>query len=303
MLRTRTTAFDSGFGLVVVAALLWGTLGTAGSEISRTSGMSSAEISSIRLVIGGVILLTIAMWSGELRRVQWTRAATSRVAITSVLTAIYAIAFLEAIEHLGVASGTVVTLGVGPILVLLEAILGGRGRPLGSAIVGSIMSIVGLVLVCGPEALLLGADSRSVVGAAYALICGIGFAAMTAVNRRPIEHLGPITLVGLTFCGSGLLAISAVALESTGDVRLTQASIVWILFISIVPTALGYVAYFAGLARGVPASSALISTLLELVSAASLAVLLLHESIGTMTAAGSALIIGAAVVMRPKTNG
>jgi drug/metabolite transporter, DME family len=204
---------------------------------------------------------------------------------------------------LGVASGTVVTLAVGPILVLLATILGGRGRPLVSAIVGSIMSLGGLVLVCGPEALLLGADSRSVVGVAYAFICGIGFAGMTAVNRRPIEHLGPITLVGLTFCGSGLLAMSAVALEPTSDVRLTEASIAWFLFISIVPTALGYVAYFAGLARGVPASSALISTLLELVSAASLAVLVLHESIGIMTAAGSALIVGAAIVMRPKTYG
>ena len=300
--KRRAQTVDPSYGLVVLGALLWGTLGTAGSELARTSGMSSAEISSWRLSIGGVILLAIATWTGELRRVPRTWVAASRVAFTSVMTAVCAITFLEAIERLGVASATVVALGLGPVFILLASPLRGQKVPLGSSVAGSIMALGGLVLVCGPDAFAFGADSESIVGVAYGLVCGAAFAGMTMINRRRVEHLGPITFVGLTFCGSGLLTAAAVMLEPTNDVRLTAAAVSWLVYMAVVPTALGYVVYFAGLGRGVPASSAMITTLLELVSAATLAVVVLHESIGALTGAGSALIIAAAVVMRPKAH-
>lgn len=70
-----------------------------GAELVRTSGMSSAEISSWRLLIGGVILLAIATWNCELRRLPRTWATTSRVVFTSIMSAVCAITFLEAIER------------------------------------------------------------------------------------------------------------------------------------------------------------------------------------------------------------
>ncbi|GAA4441825.1 hypothetical protein GCM10023148_49020 [Actinokineospora soli] len=93
--------------------------------------------------------------------------------------------------------------------------------------------------------------------------------------------------------GGGLLLLLALAagmaLPAGGDVLLIAA------YLGIVPTALAYGAYFAGL-RGAPAVTAALCSMLEPLTATVLAVVLLDDRMTAAGVVGAALLFAALVL-------
>ncbi len=93
--------------------------------------------------------------------------------------------------------------------------------------------------------------------------------------------------------GLAPLALAAGVLPGHG---VPVHTIGWLLYLGVVPTALAYPMFFAGLAT-VPATIASVITLFEPVTAAVIAVGLLGERLTTPAIAGAAVLLAAVTVM------
>jgi DME family drug/metabolite transporter len=215
------------------------------------------------------------------------RAGTRRVILTGIGFAVYQTAYYAAIQLTGLAIGTVVTLGAGPVLIAVGArlFLGERLGPWGLATVA--VSLVGLVLLAGPRE-----AGASTAGIAAALLAALGYAAVTLFSRAQSaagDNALDSTLGGFAVGAACLLPLAATQglLPSMTHVGGTVGLLA---FLGAVPTALAYAMFFAGL-TAVRATTAAVVALVEPVAAAVLAVAVLDEHLSPAAYTGGALLL------------
>lgn len=285
-----------GRGLVylAVAGVAWGTAGAAASLVFRDSDMGPAALSFWRCV-GGLLLLAAAR---ALRRTPatapyetWGRRVV-RLGVLGVSLAVFQTAYFTAVRVTGLAVGTVVTLGAGPVLIAVGArvLLGERlGR-------GGVLSVAGAL--GGLAVLVLGGGGATVrpLGVLWALASAAGYAVMTLLTRWFGRHGGGGGGLGTTV---GTFAVASLALlplgVAEGLVPHTGHHLVvlgLLGYIASVPTALAYALYFAG-AAVVRSAAVSVIMLLEPVGAAVIAVALLGEELTAATVVGTALMLAA----------
>lgn len=290
---------------LVVAGVAWGTAGAAASLVYRVSDIGPLSLSFWRCA-GGLVLLLGAL---GLRRRRAAKAATTyfaevtaeprrrrliRVLGTGVGLAVFQSAYFAAVEETGLAVGTVVTLGAGPVLIALGARLTMGERLGGSGLIAVVGALAGLVV------LVLGGDGATVrpAGIAYAVLAAAGYAAITLLTRRLGRDGGTADSLSTTawaFAVAGLCVLPLAAGEGLLPHTAEPAQVLWLLlYVAAVPTALAYALYFAG-AAVVRSATVSVIMLLEPVSAAVIAVGLLGEQLTVATVAGTLLLLAAVV--------
>ncbi|MEU2507341.1 DMT family transporter [Streptomyces sp. NPDC007863] len=290
---------------LVVAGIAWGTAGAAGSLVFRNSDMGPLALSFWRCA-GGLLLLLAVPALRPLRRrrtrpsgrtagaaAETRRTRLIRIVGTGVGLAVFQTAYFAAVESTGLAVGTVVTLGAGPVLIAVGArVTMGERLGLGglAAVAGALAGLVVLVLGGG------GAEVR-LAGVGYAVLSAAGFAALTLLTRwlgrAGTGEAGSLASTAWTFGVSALVVLPLAVVEGllphTEDVvRL----LLLLLYVAAIPTALAYALYFAG-AAVVRAATVSVIMLLEPVSAALLAVTLLDEELTATTVLGTVLLLAA----------
>ncbi|MBQ0830652.1 DMT family transporter [Streptomyces tagetis] len=281
-----------GLLYLIVAGVAWGTAGAAASLVYRTSDMGPVSLSFWRCALG-LVLLVAARPPRPRRRAAvrepfGTRAL--RAGVTGVGLAVFQTAYFAAVASTGLAVATVVTLGAGPVLIALGArlTLGERlGRGGAAAVAGALGGLA--VLVLG------GADTTvRPWGVALALLSAAGYSAMTLCTRHWGRDGGAdasATSVG-AFAVTSLLLLPLALAEGLVPHTEDPVRLLWLLaYVAAVPTALAYGLYFAG-AAVVRSATVSVIMLLEPVSAAVLAVLLLGEHLTAATVAGTLLMLG-----------
>lgn len=284
-----------GFALVAIGGVLWGTGGLAATFASEHTALSWPALSAVRLVGGGVLMLVVIAATGELRRIPRTPEAVRHIVLTAVLSAIYQGAYFQSIALVGVAVSTVISLGAAPVAVALATAIRSRRMPGWAVLAALIAAVAGLILVSGSPAQASDAG-RTVLGVLLALTAGLSFAGTTVVNRRAVPGLAAAALIATSFTLAGLL-VAIWGLFAGFDLASTDAAgWGWIAFLAVVPTALAYLAFFGGLHRGVPSTTAAILSLIEPVTATLLAVAILHEPLTPAESLGLALLLLAVVL-------
>lgn len=286
--------------LVVVGAVLWGTGGLTGAALDG-HGLRPLTVATLRLGLGGLLLLAGLAAAGRLHRLRITRAVAARVLVTAVLAAVYQGVYFAAVRLGSVTSATLVALGAAPLLVVAVTAVRARRAPGGTTLLALALALGGLVLLLGAP------RGGSTAGALLALVPAAAFATMTLVNRRPVDGLGPLELTGLSFTlGALLLAPVALALggpwwpaadPAGGPLASPGGGVALLVWLGLGPTALAYGAYFAGL-RTVPGPTATVVALLEPLTAAVGAAVLLGERLGPAGIVGGALLVAGIVVLR-----
>ncbi|MDX2291210.1 MULTISPECIES: DMT family transporter [Streptomyces] len=288
---------------LVVAGIAWGTAGAAGSLVFRNSDMGPLALSFWRCAGGLLLLLAVpalrSLRGGRSRASAVAPAAESRrirlirIGGTGLGLAVFQTAYFAAVEATGLAVGTVVTLGAGPVLIAVGArVTMGERLGLGglAAVTGALAGLAVLVLGGG------GAEVR-LAGVGYAVLSAAGFAALTLLTRwlgrTGGGAAGSLASTAWTFGVSAVavlpLAVVEGLLPHTEDVvRL----LLLLLYVAAIPTALAYALYFAG-AAVVRAATVSVIMLLEPVSAALLAVTLLGEELTVTTVLGTVLLLAA----------
>ncbi|WP_225802380.1 DMT family transporter [Streptomyces sp. NK15101] len=281
---------------LIVAGIAWGTAGAAASLIFRVSDMGPLALSFWRCV-GGLALLLGALALRPRRSAARTeseprRRRTVRVLGTGIGFTVFQSAYFAAVEATGLAVGTVVALGAGPVLIAIGARLtmGERlGRGGVAAVAGALAGL--LVLVLGG-----GAAEVRPLGVVLAVVSAAGYAAITLLTRRLGRDGGGTDALATTTWAFAIGAVGLLpAALAEGLVPHTDApvSVVLLLvYVAAVPTALAYALYFAG-AAVVRAATVSVIMLLEPVSAALIAVSLLGERLTAAIVLGTLLLLAA----------
>jgi drug/metabolite transporter, DME family len=286
-MRKETSSYGRGLFFVGFAAVCWGIGGAVAAVLYRTSGLGPMAVSFWRLACGIGLLLVVAIVSGERHRIKWRDALVLGAGL-----AVYQTAYYGSIAYAGLAIGTVVTLGSGPVLISLAAwrVLGERiSWRAGCAIT---VAVAGLLLLAGDGDK---GGGRLTLGLGCGLLSAAGYAVVTIYSRWTGGALAGGTTSAFAVAAVCVLPLAGWEglLPSTGR---TPETLGWLIFLGAVPTALAYRMFFAGVTL-IPATAAAVITLLEPVAGVLLAVGLLGEHIGPVALTGAALMIAAVALL------
>ncbi|MFD7445864.1 DMT family transporter [Streptomyces sp. NPDC059909] len=281
---------------LVVAGVAWGTAGAAASLVFGVSDLGPLALSFWRC-LGGLVLLAGVLALRPRRPVaeaEPRRRRLVRILGTGTGLTVFQSAYFAAVEQTGLAVGTVVTLGAGPVLIALGARLtmGERlGRGGFAAVAGALTGLV--VLVLGGE----GGTVRP-LGVALAVLSAAGYAAITLLTRwlgRGGKGGDALSTTAWTFAVGAVGLLPFALVEGLLPHTAEPMRVIWLLvYVAAVPTALAYALYFAG-AAVVRSATVSVIMLLEPVSAAVLAVTALDERLTAATVAGTLLLLVAVV--------
>lgn len=278
---------------VLLASALWGTTGTAASFAPDVGPLA---IGAVAMGLGGLLQSLLAA-SRIAREASGLRAQRRAVLLGGLAVAAYPLAFYSSMRLAGVAAGTVVSVGSGPLVsALIERVVDGRVLTR-RWMLGAALGLAGTVLLCVAEAARAraspGADGSgwtTVLGVGLGLVAGSTYALYSWAAHRLISRgVSAGAAMGGVFGLGGVLLLPV--LVATGAPLLdswTNAAVG--AYMAVVPMFLGYVLFGWGLAH-VRASTATTLSLLEPAVAALLAVLVVGERLPLLGWAGIALVV------------
>ncbi len=279
----------SGMGGVLIAALLWGTTGTAATF---APGVSAVAIGAVAMGVGGMLQALIALRGIARQRAtlrhHWRMLLTGALAV-----AVYPLAFYASMHLAGVTVGTVISIGSAPLLsALIEYGLDGQ-RLTRRWMTGAAAGVAGMVLLCLAESAHSSStaqQSEVITGIALGLLAGLTYALYSWAARHLMQRGIPSrTAMGATFGFGGIMLMPV--LFATGAPLLASWNNAAVgIYMALVPMFIGYLCYGYGLAR-IPASMATTITLLEPAVAAVLAVVIVGERLPALGWVGIGLIV------------
>jgi DME family drug/metabolite transporter len=322
--RSRLPAVDPRL-LVLAAAVLWGTTGTA--RALGPDGASPSAVGAARLVVGGTLLAALG-WhrhrsggAGPAGRGRGgTVAPTSRVepgprprdgsgpagrrravadgragvplAVAAGAIAAYQPLFFGGVARTGVAVGTMVGIGSSPAFAGLLGLTVRGERPGRRWLAATGLAVAGTSLLVGAG----DRDDVDPVGIALALGAGASYAVYVAATKVLLDRgRRPDVVTGQTF---GLAAVALVPVAVVAGVAplVSWDGAVMVAHLGLVTVVLAYLLFGRGLA-GVGIAMTGTLTLAEPATATVLGVVALGEHPQPATAAGLALVAAGLVTL------
>lgn len=277
-----------GVAMVLLAALCWGTTGTAQSF---GSGATSAYwVGALRLLASAAFFALVLAGTGAGRGI--TRLPWRAVALAGLGMAAYNLAFFAGVRATGVAVGTAVALGSGPIWAGLLQALGGH-RPPVRWWLGTALAVAGGVVMVGGSG--GGAQPLSAAGIVLCLLAGLSYAAYALVNARLVAVAHPGLVTASVFGVATLIALPA-ALLVAGAPQLAPRDLLVVAWLGVVATGVAYLLFSHAL-RHIAAATGVTLALAEPVTAFVLAVLVVGERPGWLAAGGGLLVLAGLLVV------
>ncbi len=279
--------------MVIGAASLWGSLGLFG-RLAFQHGAAPLEVGSIRAALAflGVLPLALAR-PGRLR----VRPADIPLLLGygAVGVGFFYYVYLEAVARLPLAVAAALLYTAPAFVVALAWTL--RWEPVRPRrLLPLAMVILGAFLATGAFRALGGV---SAVGVAAGLASGVAYALYTVVGKRIRARYSVLTTIVYAY-GVGALVLAFASPPWTVLVEHPDATGV-LLLMGLGPTLLAALLFYGGL-RHIDASAASMLATIEPVVAALLGLAWLGEALPWTTAAGTALVVAAAVMLRPGTR-
>jgi len=286
----------SGPWFILAAAVLWGTTGTAQSF--APAGAQPAAIGAMRLAVGGIALLALAVLRGGLRRDggegaprrqgSWPVAATG---FAGGSMAAYQVCFFAAVARTGVAVATMVAIGVAPILAGLLGFLVRGERPGTRWAMATALAVLGCSLLIAAS----GGLSVNALGILLALGAGAAYATYAVASKGLLQGRPPDAVMAVVFCLGALLLAPLLFLADLSWLAQPRGLAV-ALHLGLVATAAAYTLFARGLSA-VPVASAVTLSLAEPLTAGALGVVVLGEQLTTSAVLGMGLIFGGLILL------
>jgi len=260
-------------------------------------GATVLGVGSVRLLVGGAVLVVLA------RRIAPPTSPAPAVpssrrwpaVIGAVAVATYQLSFFAAVDRTGVAVGTMIAIGSGPVFAGLLDLLVRHRRPSPRWGVATAAAVLGGCLLAA-----VGGEVRlDALGIVCALLAGASYAAYAMAGAVLVERgTGPDRAMALLFGYAALVLLPVLLTEPTSWLWSARGLVV-ALWLGVGTVAVAYALFGRALAH-VPVSTVTTLSLAEPVTATLLAVILLGERLAPAGWVGVALIItGLVIVGRP----
>jgi DME family drug/metabolite transporter len=243
-----------------------------------------------RVLVGGGLLLAVELHgrgTAGLRRLR-----RGPLVVAGVGTALYQAAFFAGVSRTGVAVGTVVAIGSGPVftgiggrVVLREPMTGRWWLATALAVTGATMIALG------------GGDARADgLGIALTLGAGFAYASYTLASKQLlVAGARPDATMAAAFSLGAVLLLPAFAVRPTGWL-VSWRGLAVAVFLGVFPTAAAYRLFARGL-QHMTSATATTLVLAEPATALALGALVLDERPGAVAYAGMALVVGGVGVL------
>lgn len=287
-----------GYGLVLLAAALWATLGIIFKQLLNTYALPQILVSYLRAALGGgAILAGLALWQRQDLRIT-RRDLPFFLGFGLLGVAAFFAVYVMAVDVAGVTVA-VILLYTAPawVAVLSAFFLGERLNAL--KIVCVALSIAGCALIARAYDLstlaLNGAGLLAGVGS------GITYALFSVFIKVGVRQYSLWSVLGY---GYAIGALFLLPFQSArGWVSLAQPGAwLWLSLLIAGPTVGAGVAFAAGV-RHVPVSNASVMASLEPLIAALLAYVFLGERLEAPQLVGGGLILAAVILLARKAEG
>ncbi|MEZ0068166.1 DME family drug/metabolite transporter [Streptacidiphilus sp. MAP12-20] len=293
---------------ISLSATSWGSAGAAAALLYRSSGLSPIAVSCWRFAIGGALLLVgrAFMARTDAATADGGRARPLALVATGLLMAMFQTCYLAAVSLAGLALGTAVSVGAGPVFTALGARLVFGQR------IDRRAELTVLAAVLGLSLLVFGGDTGAGGSApVWGFLCALGSAAgSAAINLltqsearrgragRPYDR----ALAGSAVAVACLLLTAApvTTLLPTPTHLATSAAL--IVYLGAVPTALAYALFFSAMAH-VRATTVSVVLMLEPLAALLLGTTLLGERLTPASAVGAAALLGVVLLSARESSG
>ncbi len=281
----------AGVVFITLTAFLWGTIGITVQLLYNVAQTDALDVVFYRLLFA-IPILGIALVSLLGRRAfALRRADLGAVCLMGAAFALFQLCYFAAVARAGVAVATLITICTAPVLVALlsSAVLGER---LSRRVwVSLALAVTGTLLLVDVQPEVLAVAQQRTWGLVLALVAALGYALIVLSSRHLAARYHPLQSTTLAFVVSATILLPF-SLGTGLSVQFSPVAWALLLYLGLVPTALGYVLFVIGM-RTTEATTASIITLLEPLTATLLAWLLLGEQLGLWGALGGALLLSA----------
>lgn len=279
------------FPFVLITACCFGTMETALKLGGNT--FNSIQLTFLRFLIGGILLIPFAVMDLKKRKYK----LTPQDIIYLIVLGIVCVCFSMTLFQIGVmktnAGLAALIISANPVFTMIFAHFLTSDKFNGKKLVVLLICILGLIVASGPENLISG---NNISGLLIVLVASVAFGLYTAMGKRRIAQIGGWTQNCLSFlfgCAGLLIYLLVSGRSVIKGIGADSAPL--LLYLGIVVTGIGYIAFLKAIAAGGP-SAASVAFFIKPVIAMASAYIFLHEEITAQMIAGALLVICGSVL-------
>ena len=278
---------------VLLGAILWGTTGTAQALAPEIA--NPLTIGATRITIGAFALLSISLYRGTLKiNKSWPKLPTI---VAAICIAAFQLLFFTALSKTGVAIGTVVAIGSGPIIAGFLSLVVRKEKPEKQWYLATLFSLLGVLLLFAPSS----GENVNISGVLLALGAGLSYAVYTLANKQLLDKHSPDVVVAVVFSISAIL-LSPLLFMYDFTWLLEPKGLFVALHLGLFTGALAFLLFSMGLAN-LPVSTTVTLTLAEPLTATLMGIVLVGERLIFTSLIGVTLLFMGLIILsvRPKS--
>ncbi len=283
--------FKKCFPYVLITACCFGTMETALKLGGNT--FDSVQLTFLRFLIGGILLIPFAVMDIKKRKYR----LTAQDIIYLIVLGIMCVCFSMTLFQIGVmktnAGLAALIISANPVFTMIFAHFLTSDKFNRKKLGVLLICILGLVVASDPENLNSG---NNILGILIVLTASVAFGLYTAMGKRRIAQIGGWTQNCLSFlfgCAGLFIYLLVSGRPIIKGIGTDSAAL--LLYLGIVVTGIGYIAFLKAIAAGGP-SAASVAFFIKPVIAMAAAYVFLHEKITAQMIAGAVIVICGSVL-------
>ncbi|MBM7315214.1 EamA family transporter [Streptococcus suis] len=291
------TEKQKGTLITLIAGIAWGLSGVSGQYL-MTRGLAVELLTSLRLLIAGVCLLTIAWWTARndlVRLLRHKKDLLMTLVFTLLGLVLNQMAYLQAISHTNAGTATVLQY-LCPILVLGYSCIRLKQLPSWVEVLSIVLAVSGTFLIATHGHL----DQLAVtpLGLFWGIFSAFTYSLYIILPARLIRQYGSLVVIGLGMLMGGI--IESIGFQTWQYPLVMDGGILLgLLGIVGVGTIFAYTAFLKGVSMVGPVNGSLLASI-EPIASVFFAVWLVNEVFYPIDFLGMVLILFAVLLISIK---
>lgn len=225
--------------MALAAAALWGTTGTA--QHFAPAATSALWVGALRLLVASGFFALYVAWQqrGMGLAADQLKGLAKWIGLGGACMAAYNLSFFAGVKSTGVATGTALTIGSGPIWAGLLQTLLTRTAPPAAWWLGTLLAIGGAVLLVSGNG---ASQPMDPLGVALCLLGGLSYATYTLVSKKLVSQAAPAVITLWTFTVAAAIALPVAAMVA-GPFASSAAGWMVVSYLGLVTTGVAYLLF------------------------------------------------------------
>lgn len=283
---------SKGYVFIAIAGLLWATLGLFGKFLMG-NGLTSEQVAFTRLFFGFIVLgVYSSIRTPQILKIS-KKGIIYSVIIGIICQAMFNLCYFKAIDIAGVSIAAVL-LYTSPLFLAIFSKVCYKENITRSKLFSLILCFIGAIMaVTGGR---LDFQGLNAFGLLLGVLSAIAYALMPTISKNALKEFSSSTILVYSFLFGAIFMIPSSRpweiLNYAKDLDVLSC----MLMLGIVPAALAYIFYAAGISKGVELSVAGVVASVELVGSVIIGCTILGESFSLGKLFGVMLMLISAVV-------